>query len=50
MAVRLSMSTNTGLDFYINLPIAEFIDIAKEVVEYGKQQKNRIRNSTSGRR
>ncbi len=48
-AVRLSMSTNTGLDFYLKLPVAEFMDITREVIEYGKQT-NRIRNSNADRR
>jgi hypothetical protein len=48
VAVRLSLSTNTGFDYYTGIPIPDFIDVAKEVVEYGKEQ-NRIRNSNRGR-
>nr|DAW23473.1 MAG TPA: hypothetical protein [Caudoviricetes sp.] len=48
MAVRLSLLTKTGLDFYMGLPVEEFLAIAEEVIEYGKE--NRIRNSSNGRR
>lgn len=48
MAVRLSLSTKTGLDFYMGLPVEELLAITEEVIEYGKE--NRIRNSSDGRR
>lgn len=35
------MATNTGIDFFVDLPIGEYIDIAKEVSEIGKQNKVR---------
>lgn len=44
------MSTNTGIDFYLSLGLADFMDIANEVIEYGREQKDRIRNRDTGRR
>lgn len=35
------MATNTGMDFFTDLPIGDYIDIAKEVSEIGKQDKLR---------
>lgn len=35
------MATNTGIDFFVDLPIDDYIDIAKEVSEIGKQNKLR---------
>lgn len=39
------MSTSTSLEFFVGLPIADFLDIANEVIEIGKQKQLR----TSGR-
>ena len=33
------MATHTGIDFFADLPIDEFIDVAKEVNDIGKQNK-----------
>ena len=38
------MATNTGMDFFTNLSLDEFVDIAKEVAENVK--KNNLRTST----
>lgn len=35
------MTTNTGIDFFTDLPLDEYIDIAKEVSEIGKENKLR---------
>lgn len=32
------MATNTSLEFYVGLPIADFLEIANEVIEIGKQK------------
>lgn len=40
-AVHLAMATNTGIDFFTDLPLDEYIDIAKEVSEIGKENKLR---------
>lgn len=42
------MATNTGMDFFIDLPVDDFIDIAKEVGEIGKQ--NNLRTGARNRR
>jgi hypothetical protein len=42
------MVTNTGIDFFTDLPIDEYIDIAKEVGEIGKQIN--LRTSARNRR
>lgn len=42
------MATNTGMDFFTNLPIEDFIDVAKEVGEIGKQ--NNLRTGARNRR
>lgn len=42
------MSTNTGIDFFMDLPVEDFIDIAKEVSEIGK--KNNLRTGARNRR
>ena len=38
-SVYLAMATHTGIDFFTDLPIDEFIDVAKEVNDIGKQNK-----------
>lgn len=39
LAIRLAMSTHTGLDFTLALPVDELIEIAKEVAaENGKRK------------
>mgnify|MGYP000008012861 CR=1 FL=1 len=42
------MATNTGIDFFTGLPLEDFLDVAKEVAEIGKQ--NNIRTSARNRR
>ena len=42
------MATNTGMDFFTDLPVDDFINIAKEVGEIGKQ--NNIRTGARNRR
>lgn len=42
------MVTSTGIDFFTDLPIEDFLDVAKEVAEIGKQ--NNIRTRTRNRR
>ena len=42
------MATNTGIDFFTSLPIEDFLDIAKEVAEIGKQ--NNLRTGAGNRR
>lgn len=42
------MATNTGMDFFADLPVNDFIDIAKEVGEIGKQ--NNLRTGARNRR
>lgn len=32
-AIRLSAVTKTGVDFYLNLPVREFIELNNEVAE-----------------
>lgn len=42
------MATNTGIDFFTDLPIEDFVDLAKEVTEAGKQ--NNLRAGIRNRR
>ncbi len=44
------MATNTGIDFYYGIPLSDFINVANEVIEYGREQKDRIRTGNTGRR
>ena len=39
-SVYLAMATHTGIDFFTDLPIDEFIDVAKEVNDIGKQKQS----------
>jgi hypothetical protein len=32
-AIRLSAATMTGLDFYLNMPMREFVELNNEVVK-----------------
>lgn len=47
VAVRLAMATNTGYDYYIGISVAELLEVTEAVVEYGREQKDRIRNSNA---
>lgn len=38
------------MDYLIGISVADFLEILEEVAEYGRQQKDRVRNSGAGRR
>lgn len=44
------MATSTGIDFFTGLSIGDFIEIAKEVEEIGRQNKNNLRAGSGNRR
>lgn len=48
VAVRLALSTSTRIDYFTGLPVDEFLEVLEEATEYGRQQKDRIRNRNSG--
>jgi hypothetical protein len=48
-SIHLAMLTGTGMDFFMELSVADFLDVAKEVAEVGRQ-KNNLRARTGNRR
>ena len=42
ICIRVSLATKTGLEYLMNLPVLDLLDLVKELGELGKQK--RIRN------
>ena len=40
-AILLSMKLNTGLDYFMNVSLVDFMDIVSEVNEIAKESRNR---------
>ena len=38
LAIRLSTQINTGVDYLLSIPVMELRELAKEVVEIGKER------------